>query len=96
MSEATRFYGNGRGLDPIGIAQAEVANPATARSGGGIALDNSDAAVAAAGVAFDGWSYVFREERLSYLRNINAALIARNDEIADATGKCCHSPTPHV
>jgi aldehyde dehydrogenase (NAD+) len=87
MADATQHYINGEWVQPVGAERADIINPATAEIVGSVALGNAadaDAAVAAAKAAFDGWSRTSREERLDYLRQINAALIERNDEIADA------------
>ena len=96
MIDATRFYIDGRWIEPIGVESADVINPATAEPCGTVALGNTadaDTAIAAARSAFDAWSRTSREERLSYLRAINDALIARNDEIADAITAAMGAPT---
>lgn len=85
MVDATRFYIDGQWVFPDGAVLADIINPADASIAGQVALgtpDDAEAAILAARAAFDAWSCTSREERLSYLRAINAALLARNDEIA--------------
>jgi aldehyde dehydrogenase (NAD+) len=87
MVEATRFYIDGRWVDPIGQDRAPILNPATASSIGEVALGapaDAELAIAAARAAFPSWAATSSEQRLGYLRAINAALIERNDEIAEA------------
>ncbi|MGC6328571.1 aldehyde dehydrogenase family protein [Rhizorhabdus sp. FW153] len=87
MADATRFYIDGQWVAPVGGAQAPIVNPADRSIIGEVALGgpaDARAAIAAARAAFPAWSATSREERLSYLELINAALIARADEIGDA------------
>ena len=86
-SAATRFYINGRWVAPSTSARQPIINPADRSVVGQVALggpDDARAAIAAARAAFPSWSETTREERLDWLEKINAALIARNDEIGDA------------
>lgn len=95
MINATRFYIDGRWVEPVGAERVDVINPATAQPFGTIAHGNAadaEAAITAACAAFDGWSQTLREERLAYLRAINDALIARNDEIASAITAAMGAP----
>lgn len=86
MTGATRFYIEGRWVSPVDAELADIVNPATGAAIGQVALGgaaDAETAIAAARAAFPAWSMTSREERLSFLRAINAALIARGDEIAD-------------
>jgi aldehyde dehydrogenase (NAD+) len=87
MIDTRHFYIDGQWVAPNGTDSAEIINPATEEQVGSVALgnvDDADAAIAAAKAAFEPWSRTSREERLAYLRKISAALIERNDEIANA------------
>lgn len=87
MADATRFYINGAWVAPMGRARAAIVNPADRSVVGEVALGDvadAEAAIAAAKAAFPAWSATSREERQRYLEAINAALIARADEIGDA------------
>ncbi|ODU68603.1 MAG: aldehyde dehydrogenase [Novosphingobium sp. SCN 66-18] len=87
MADTTRFYIGGRWIAPHGADRAPVINPADLSTVAEVALgdaDDAEAAIAAARAAFSSWSQVRPAERLSLIRAINEALIARNDEIADA------------
>lgn len=95
MVSADRFYIDGQWVTPLGRQTAPVINPATATSIGKVALGapaDAEAAIAAARKAFPAWSMTSRAERLGFLRAINAALIARNDEIAAAISKEMGAP----
>lgn len=87
MTSATRFYIDGRWVAPKGGERSPIVNPANSDCVGEVALGtpaDAEAAISAARAAFPVWSHSSREERLAYLRAINAGLIARNDEIASA------------
>ena len=87
MTDATLFYIDGAWVAPVGQARADIVNPANRAVVGQVALGtpaDAQAAIAAAKAAFPAWSATSREERLAYLEAINAALIARADEIGDA------------
>ncbi|WP_225007076.1 aldehyde dehydrogenase family protein [Novosphingobium percolationis] len=87
MADATRFYIDGQWVAPSGDARAAIVNPADRSVVGEVALGtpaDAEAAIAAARAAFPAWSASTREERLTILEKINAALIARADEIGDA------------
>ncbi|MBB3859515.1 aldehyde dehydrogenase (NAD+) [Novosphingobium hassiacum] len=87
MADATRFYIDGAWVAPTGSARADIVNPANRAVVGQVALGgpaDAEAGIAAAKTAFPAWSATSREERLAYLEAINAALIARADEIGDA------------
>ncbi len=87
MADATRFYIDGAWVAPATVKRADIVNPADRSVVGQVALGgpaDAEAAIAAAKAAFPAWSATSREERLAYLEAINAALIARADEIGDA------------
>ncbi len=95
MADATRFYIGGHWVQPHKDVKAQVINPATTQPCGSVALGSSidaEVAIAAARVAFKAWSRTSREERLSYLRAIYDALVARNNEIADAITDAMGAP----
>ena len=87
MIDTTKFYINGKWTTPHGSARKDLVNPADLSIIGQVVMgtaDDATAAIAAAKAAFPSWSQVSVAERLGYLRKIAAALVARNDEIADA------------
>jgi aldehyde dehydrogenase (NAD+) len=87
MADATRFYIDGQWVEPGGRGRAAIVNPADRSIIGEVALGtpkDAEAAIAAARAAFPAWSHTSPRERLDYLKAINAALIARQDEIGDA------------
>ena len=87
MADATRFYIDGRWVEPTGAARLPIIDPADRSVIGEVALGgpaDAQAAIDAARAAFPAWSATTREQRLAYLEAINAALIARTDEIGDA------------
>jgi aldehyde dehydrogenase (NAD+) len=95
MRDATKFYIDGQWVAPLGGTVVDVINPADLTVSGQVALGSeADAmrAVAAARAAFDSWSQVSVAERIDYLKRISAALIARNDEIADAITAAMGAP----
>ncbi|WP_221791787.1 aldehyde dehydrogenase family protein [Aquisediminimonas sediminicola] len=95
MWDATKLYINGEWVSPLGGSIAEVINPADLSVSGHVALASeadADRAIAAARAAFDDWSCTSVKERLDYLKAIHAALIARNDEIADAITAAMGAP----
>ena len=82
-----QFYINGKWVDPLGTQTIEVLNPATKNVI--CHLPNAtpmdvDAAVAAAKNAFSRYSAFLLKEKVQLLEDINALLIKRNDEIAEA------------
>lgn len=87
MADATHFYIDGAWVAPLGSARANIVNPADRSIVGEVALGgaaDADRAIAAAKAAFPAWSATSRQDRLAFLEAINAALIARADEIGDA------------
>jgi aldehyde dehydrogenase (NAD+) len=82
-----QFYINGKWTDPLGSQTIEVIDPATKNVI--CHLPNAtpmdvDAAVMAAKNAFSSYSALPLKERVELLEDINALLIKRNDEIAEA------------
>ncbi|ABD27035.1 aldehyde dehydrogenase [Novosphingobium aromaticivorans DSM 12444] len=87
MADATRFYIGGEWVAPSTSVTTDIVNPANRSVVGQVALGgpaDAEAAIAAARAAFPAWSATTREHRLAVLERINAALIARADEIGDA------------
>jgi aldehyde dehydrogenase (NAD+) len=82
-----QFYINGAWVDPVSAGTIEVVNPATQNVIYQLANATSsdvDLAVSAAKNAFPHYSLISLNERVELLEDINALLIKRNDEIADA------------
>ncbi|MBJ7437978.1 MAG: aldehyde dehydrogenase family protein [Sphingopyxis sp.] len=83
--EATKFYIDGRWQESNGGAPRPVIDPGTGEAFASVTIgtaDDADRAVAAARRAFASFSRSAVSERIEMLEAINAALIARNDEIA--------------
>jgi aldehyde dehydrogenase (NAD+) len=82
-----QFYINGAWVDPVSAGTIEVVNPATQNVIYQLANATSsdvDLAVSAAKNAFTHYSLIALNERVELLEDINALLIKRSDEIADA------------
>ncbi|MFN5128872.1 MAG: aldehyde dehydrogenase family protein [Sphingomonadaceae bacterium] len=95
MIRTGQFYISGKWVDPAGAESADIVDPSSRSVVGQLALGDAldaNAAVAAAKGAFDAWSRSSREERLAILKAINEALIARNDEMADAISREMGAP----
>lgn len=87
MRHYTQFYIDGRWMDPVTPATAEVINPATEDVSGTISLGTDadvDLAAAAARRAFGSWSQSTVAERLDLLRAIQAEYAARMQELGEA------------
>ena len=87
MLEKRKFYIDGAWVDPISGRDFEVIDPSNEEVCAVISLggqDDTDAAVAAARRAFDGWSRSSRTDRLEVLEALLAAYNARADEMAEA------------
>ncbi|MFC3051979.1 aldehyde dehydrogenase family protein [Kordiimonas pumila] len=85
--DCKQFYIDGAWVDPIEATTVDVINPATEKPAGTVALGSAadaEKAILAAKRAFKTFSKTTVAERLEYLKAINAELIRRNDEIADA------------
>lgn len=95
MIRTGQFYIGGKWVDPAGTGSVDIIDPSTRTVVGQLAMGDAhdaNAAVAAAKGAFGTWSRSSREERLSLLKAINAALIARNDEMAAAISREMGAP----
>jgi len=87
MRDYTKFYIDGRWVDPVTPKMLDVINPATEQVAGRISLGSEadvDLAVKAARRAFDSFSRTTREERLELMQAIVAEYQKRFGEIADA------------
>jgi len=87
IAEASRFYIDGRWVDPSSTDCIDVVNPATERMIGKIAAGRAidvDHAVAAAYRAFPGFSQTSKEERIALLERILTLLQERAGEFAEA------------
>lgn len=95
MIRTGQFYIDGQWVDPASNRTADIVDPSTCAVVGQLAMGDvrdANAAVAAAKGAFDAWSRSSRDERLALLKAINSALIARNDEMADAISREMGAP----
>lgn len=86
MLEKREFYIGGRWVPPASPNDFEVVDPSTEEPCAVISLGgqkDTDAAVAAARAAFDGWSVTPKEERLAAARRLLDAYKAREKEMAE-------------
>ena len=87
MLDKRQFYIDGRWVAPRKANDFDVIDPSTEAIAGVISLGDradTDAAVAAANSAFDGWSASSRDERVALLERILELYKARYDDIAQA------------
>ena len=87
MRDYTKFYIDGRWVDPVTAKTAEVINPATEAVSGQISLgsaDDVDKAVAAARKAFATYSVTSVKDRLDLLEAIQAEYLKRERELGEA------------
>ena len=87
MTNALKFYIDGRWVDPASPQTRAVINPATERAIGEISLGSQrdvDLAVTAARRAFAGYGESARKLRISYLEKILAGYKARWEDIAQS------------
>ncbi len=87
MPNTTDFYINGRWVAPVGLRQLPVIDPSTEEICATISLgDQADtnAAVAAARAAFDGWAATAVADRIVALERLLAAYLARSEDMAQA------------
>ena len=87
MTNASKFYIDGRWVDPASPRTLDVINPATERAIGTIGLGEQrdvDLAVAAARRAFASYGESSRKVRISYLEKILAGYKARWEDIAQS------------
>ncbi len=87
MLEKREFYINGQWVAPATANDFAVINPSNEEQCAVISLGgqaDTDAAVAAARAAFDGWSQTPRAERVALLEKLSEIYEARKDEMAKA------------
>ncbi len=87
MREHTKFYINGKWVDPVTPKTLEVLDPSTEEACATISLGSEadvDLAVAAAKAAFDSFSQTSVEERVALLERLAAIFQRRIGEIAEA------------
>ncbi len=95
MQDARQFYINGQWIAPTESNDFEVIDPSYEEAFAVISLGgktDTDAAVAAAREAFDGWSRTSRDERLSYLEKIAEAYKRRSDEMGEVISREMGAP----
>jgi aldehyde dehydrogenase (NAD+) len=86
MRDARQFYINGQWVSPVAAHDFEVINPSNEEAFAVISLGgeaDTNAAVAAARAAFDGWSRTSRDERLGYLDKLADIYQRRSDEMGE-------------
>jgi aldehyde dehydrogenase (NAD+) len=86
MKQCTKFYLDGRWVDPHGQLTLDVINPATEQAVGTVRMGDAsdvDAAVAAATAAFPSYSRTSREERMELIAAILAAYQSRYAEMVE-------------
>ena len=87
MLDKREFYINGQWTAPNQTNDFNVIDPSTEQICGVISLGDqvdTDAAVAAANVAFENWSRSFKEERIALLERILDCYNKRSNDIAQA------------
>jgi aldehyde dehydrogenase (NAD+) len=87
MIDKRQFYINGAWVNPAKANDYPVINPSTEEQCAVISLGDqadTDAAVAAAKAAFDGWSQTSKAERTKLLQNLLEIYKARSEEMAQA------------
>ncbi|GAA5079998.1 aldehyde dehydrogenase family protein [Roseibacterium beibuensis] len=87
MPNSTDFYINGKWVAPIRPKDFPVINPATEEVCATISLgeeEDTNAAVAAASAAFDGWSMTDPAERIAAVERLLEIYNRRADEMAEA------------
>ncbi|WBU54736.1 aldehyde dehydrogenase family protein [Paracoccus sp. SCSIO 75233] len=85
MLDKRKFYIDGKWVDPVAANDLEVIDPSTEEPVAVISLGDqadTDAAVAAAKRAFEGWSQTSKEERLAYVEKILEVYQKRADDMA--------------
>ena len=87
MREYTKFYIDGKWVDPKAAKTLDVINPATEETAGVISLGSEadvDAAVDAAAKAFPAYARTTREERLELMGAVSAKYQERFEDMAKA------------
>ena len=95
MIDTKKFYINGAWVAPLSTIEMEVINPSTEDVCGVISIGgqaDTDAAVAAAKAAFDGWSQTPKAERLQLLRRFLKIYQARNEDMGHAISQEMGAP----
>jgi len=88
MHDITRLYIDGAFVAPHGHERFDLFNPATEERIGQVTLGDADdvrRAIAAAKRALPGLSGSPKAERVAMLRRLHQAVLARVDDIRDAT-----------
>ena len=86
MLDKREFYINGQWVSPAQAHDLDVINPSTEEVCAVISLGDqadTDAAVATARAAFDGWSQTPKAERLTLLEKLSDIYEARSDEMGE-------------
>jgi len=87
MREHKQFYINGAWVDPAASNDFDVINPSNEEVCATISLGDqadTDAAVAAARAAFEGWAFTPKAEKMALLKKLLEIYTRRADEMADA------------
>ncbi|MBF9029596.1 aldehyde dehydrogenase family protein [Rhodobacterales bacterium HKCCE3408] len=95
MPETTQFYIDGAWVDPKGGEALDVINPSTEEACATITLGSeadTNAAVAAAKRAFDGWAATPPADRIAALERLYAAYKARAEDMAQAISQEMGAP----
>lgn len=95
MAETTQFYIGGSWVDPIAGTPLDVMDPSTEEVCATISLGgaaDTDAAVAAARGAFEGWASTPVADRIAALERLAAAYSARAEDIAQAVSQEMGAP----
>src|SRR5258708_24890748 len=97
LKEHNKLYLNGEWVQPAGSDTLDVINSTTEEVMGRIpegTPEDIDRAVAAARAAFESWSATSAVERAAFLQKISAALVARQNEIAEIIASEVGMPLP--
>jgi aldehyde dehydrogenase (NAD+) len=95
MAKTTDFYINGQWVAPIRPRDFPVIDPSTEEVCATISLgepEDTEAAIAAAAAAFDGWSRTSPDERIAAVERLLAVYNARAEEMAQAISKEMGAP----
>jgi aldehyde dehydrogenase (NAD+) len=95
MAKTTDFYINGQWVAPIRPRDFPVIDPSTEEVCATISLgepEDTEAAIAAAAAAFDGWSRTSPDERIAAVERLLAVYNGRAEEMAQAISKEMGAP----
>ncbi len=95
MLEKREFYINGGWVAPQAGTDLEVIDPSTEEAYAVISLGgqaDTDAAVAAARAAFEGWMFTPPAERIALIEKLFEAYMARSDEMAETISREMGAP----